>query len=227
MIPLKFSYLVGSLMLAPLWAIIFYLRKDLRKEMLYMSFAVAVLGIFAEWNLWTVDWWHPQTITGTRIGIEDFFLGITNGGLAAVIYEVLFKKRLYKRKTHTNSHGIWILAMYSYAILYACFYFLHLTSFVSTILTFLIGGIIMVLYRRDLFIDALASGVLISALVVPFYWVLFRLSPGMVNDFWYTEKLSGLYFFRIPVEDLVFYFFVGFFVGPLYEFWQSRRLRPA
>ena len=43
--------------------------------------------------VWTVDWWQPETVTGTRAGIEDAILGFTNGGLGAVLYEVVFKKR--------------------------------------------------------------------------------------------------------------------------------------
>ena len=225
MLPYKYNYLVGAVLCFVLWLILYWHRRDLRKEMLYMSICVAIVGLFAEFFLWTVDWWHPYTITGTRIGIEDLILGFTNGGVAAVLYEEIFKKRLYRRKIYQPSHGIWIFALVSLIVTYSFFYFFQLTSFYATTIGFAIGGVIILWFRKDLVIDAILSGFLVSLVSLPFYWILFYLSPGIVGAIWYTNRLSGVYFAGIPVEDLVFYFFVGFTVGPLYEFWRGERLR--
>src|SRR5688572_32751862 len=96
MIPMRYAYLVSTLPFLLMWLVLYAQRKDLRPQMRFMSLFVAVSGLIAEGLWWTVDWWHPPTITGTRVGIEDFLLGFTNGGVAAVLYETIFRKRLAK-----------------------------------------------------------------------------------------------------------------------------------
>jgi len=39
--------------------------------MLVMSVLFVCIGVPSEALLYTRDWWHPETITGTLIGIED------------------------------------------------------------------------------------------------------------------------------------------------------------
>src|SRR5205814_3685106 len=55
---------------------------------------------------------RPLSINGTRVGIEFFILGFSNGGIAAVIYEEFFKKRIYRPKLR-NSISVNLLAIYS------------------------------------------------------------------------------------------------------------------
>lgn len=51
------------------------------------------IGPLSEYLFWTRDWWKPTTITDTVVGVEDFLLSFTNGGIAAVIYEEVFDKK--------------------------------------------------------------------------------------------------------------------------------------
>ena len=93
----QYSYLIGALILLAVWIILFLWRKDIRKEMLVISSLIAVLSLPLNY-LYAQDWWHPLTITGTHLGIEDIILGFAGGGIAAVVYEVVFKMKLKKRK---------------------------------------------------------------------------------------------------------------------------------
>ena len=113
MLSLKYAYLLGTIIFLIIWLILYLHRKDLRKEMIVMSMLVAILGMFSEYLWWTHDWWRPQTITGTTIGIEDLLLGFTNGGIAAVLYEELFKKRMYKYKSRNHNLRVLSLIMLS------------------------------------------------------------------------------------------------------------------
>lgn len=47
----------------------------------------------------------------------------------------------------------------------------------------------------------------------------------MIEKTWMFQNLSGITVTKIPIEDLIFYFLMGFIVAPLYEYWQGYRLR--
>lgn len=96
-----YSYLIGDLTLLIVWFILFYFRKNVRKEMLIISLIIGIGGLFAE-TIYTIDWWQPLTITGTLIGIEDFLFGFAIGGIGSSIYEVIFKKTVKIKKNKSK-----------------------------------------------------------------------------------------------------------------------------
>lgn len=128
MIPNKYAYMFGCLLFFIPWAILFWHRKDLRKAMFIMG-CVGAVGSLITAQYWTVDWWRPQTITGTRVGIEDFILGISNAGIATVLYAELFHKRLYRRRKVDHSRNLTLLVALTCCLFYIFFRVLHMTSF--------------------------------------------------------------------------------------------------
>jgi hypothetical protein len=50
------------------------------------------------------------------------------------------------------------------------------------------------------------------------------ITPGWVEHSWYLKNLSGIVIFKAPIEDILWGVMVGLYVGPLYEFWQERKL---
>ena len=48
MLDYKYAYLVGDLLLALIWSILFLIRKDLRKEILSLSILGGIAGIATE-----------------------------------------------------------------------------------------------------------------------------------------------------------------------------------
>lgn len=192
--------------------------------MIVMSILVAIGGIIAEYYMWTKDWWKPPTITGTIIGFEDLLLGFTNGGIAAVLYEEIFRKRLYRREKR-HSKGITILFLLFIFLMYFLFKNLGLTSALTTIISlFAIGGILMFI-RKDLLVSSIINGLLMIVLTAIVYYSMMILTPNYVGKIWILNKLTGILITGIPLEDIVFYFLVGFMVAPLYEYWQGERLR--
>lgn len=225
MVPLKYIYLLGTTISLIIWLILYFHRKDLRKEMIIMSILVAILGLFSEYLWWTHDWWRPQTITGTVIGIEDLLLGFTNGGIAAVLYEELFKKRIYKYKSRNHNLGMASLIICSYLIFIIIFYVLKLNSFIATTAIQIIMGGILILLRKDLIYDALLTGFCLTITSIPIFLLLEYLSPNFIESTWVWSNLSGITFMKIPIEDLIFYFLTGFAIAPLYLYWKSEKLR--
>ena len=215
-----------------IWLSIYMIRRDLRKQMLFVSLFVAAASVIAQCLMWTIDWWRPETITGTRIGIEDFILGFSQGGLGAVLYELAFKYRLRSLKKTSVvfrflSQRRWLLLsplILGFLILFGGFYWLGWHSYPATIAAFVAGIFVILLLRQDLFWNSIFSGAALVLVSLPFYFILEFLSTGIIQKFWLMENLSGVMFFKIPVEDLVFYFFAGAFLAPLYEFLFRQRL---
>lgn len=63
-----------------------------------MGFIIGSVSLLSSYYWWTKDWWLPHNITGTKVGIEDFIMGFTAGGIMTVAYEVIFLKRYIKSK---------------------------------------------------------------------------------------------------------------------------------
>src|SRR5919198_189824 len=88
----RFAYLTGSLLFVPVWAFLYWRNPAARREMLVMSaLFTATIGVPLEYLLYSRDWWHPHTVTGTAIGIEDVIYSIGNGGYMAALYAALFR----------------------------------------------------------------------------------------------------------------------------------------
>lgn len=225
LVPLQYTYLVGVVIFSIIWLILYFHRKELRREMIVMSILVAILGLFSEYLWWTKDWWRPLTITGTRIGIEDLLLGFTNGGIAAVLYEEIFKKRIYKFKPRDHNLSLVLIIALSYFIFLIMFYILGLTSFIATAAVQIIIGSILIVLRKDLVYDAFLTGVCLVIVALPIYVLLEYLSPGFIESTWVWSNLSGITFMKIPIEDLIFYFLAGFSIAPFYLYWKNEKLR--
>src|SRR3989339_809171 len=143
----QYSYLIGDLVLLVFWSILFYLRKDVRKEMLAISLI--------------------------------FFVSL---------------------------------------------YILKLNTFYSAIISFLILIFFIWFKRKDLILNSLISGILLVIISVPAYLIPEFITPGWIQASWYFENLSGITFFKVPIEDFIWIFLTGAFIGPLYEFYKEAKV---
>jgi len=224
LIPYRFTYLIGSVIFMIPWLILYLLRKDIRAEMLMMSILMAFASFITGYLFWTIDWWQPETITGTKVGIEDLILGFANGGVAAAIYEEIFKKHFSRRRHDKNKIKLVILILFSIIFIFYLFYIIRLTSFLASAIVMTLFGILILYLRRDLVLDAIVSGLLMAIVSIPVYLILEIVSPGWIDKTWLYSFLSEIKILGIPIEDLIFYFLAGFIAGPFYETWQGYRL---
>ena len=224
MLNFKYAYLIGTIIFLIPWTILFFFRKDYRKEMIFMSFAIGIGSVVTAYLWWTIDWWRPETITNTRVGIEDFLMGFSNGGIAAVLYGAIYKKRLSKHIKKINDVGTFNICLILFFIIAFLFWGFNITSFWASTIAMIIAAIYTLYTRRDLFFNALASGILMTIVSLPFYHFLTLLFPDFIYRTWMFQHLSGIIIIGVPLEDLIFYFLFGFIIGPLYEYWQNKRL---
>lgn len=220
----KFVYLLALIPFCLIWAWIFSKRKDLRAEVLVMSVMIGVVSVATSYFWWTVDWWQPLTFTGTKVGIEDFIMGFTSGGIMAALYEVVFKKSAYRRKLHHHiSGGLTILFLLAQTMM-LLFWGIGLTSFWASTYALIFTAVVMLFIRRDLILNSFLSGILMALVSVLFYAVILVISPEWIQDT-YLSGLSGFAVYTIPMEEFIFWFLAGLVFGPFYEYWQGERLR--
>lgn len=226
---LKYAYLLATLPLLIAWAILYILRKDVRKKMLVVSLIFGIMSPIVE-PLYLPDWWHPLTITGTPVGAEDFFFGFAIAGLAAVIYEEIFKKRIKPRRIHENKNAVYsrfvvfLLALFFF-LAFTLFKFLPFSgSYAGSYIGLIIGTVFMWSLRSDLIVDSLVSGFLVVLLSFICYWLPEFFVPDWVARVWYPNILSQTLILGAPLGDLIYLFLVGTYIGPIYEYWQNEKL---
>jgi len=205
------------------WIILFVQKKRSRKEMLTLSSWAAALSIITSYLFWTKDWWRPETITGTIVGIEDLILGFAVGGIVTVVYERVFKKRYIKYKDDSYYPGLVSHIAVACALLALLFWLTSLSSFYSVVIALLVVAIRMFYKRKDLIINGITSGIFMSVIILPYYYAIILISPGWIERTYLFDNLSGIMITGIPLEEIVFWFVFGLVCGPVYEFWKKRK----
>jgi len=228
MVSYQYTYLIIVSILIVIWIILFLWRKDIRKEMLIISLIFGLAGPLSAY-VYIQDWWKPLTITKTPIGIEDFLFGFVIGGIAAIIYSLLFNKKIKikkvkKIKTQKRNINFLILLVLLASIFLLSFFVLKLNSLISTILAFIIPTLIIYIKRKDLVKDSLLSGILTLAISIIIYYILNLIMPGFFDEFWLFQNIGRVMILGIPLEEHVWFFLAGAFIGPLYEYWKEGKL---
>jgi hypothetical protein len=226
MVPFDAVYLIGFLPIGIIWALFFFVRKDLRQEMLVTSALIGVLSLVTAYYWWTRDWWHPATITHTRVGIEDFLMGFFTGGVMAAAYEVIFSKRFYKMKFGGVQRlgGLTILLLLDCLMMYF-FYALGFKSFYASSIALALTAIVMFWERPDLIIDGITSGFLMIAITSISYLTVYLISPSWIAQTYYPDGFGSIPVLGVPIEEFIFWFLAGLLFGPFYEYARRLRLR--
>lgn len=228
MVGYQYTYLIGDIILLILWLILFLWRKDIRKEMLVISLIFGIMSpIFA--ILVISDWWRPLTITGTALGIEDFLFGFGIGGVASVVYSFLFNKRVKikkvkKLKEEKRDLNFTFLISLLLVLFLVGVLVIKLNTFISAIISLIIPIIIIYIKRHDLIKDSLLSGLLVLIASIIGYHILNFITPGFFNEFWLFQNIGRIIVLGIPLEEHIWFFTFGAFIGPLYEYWKEGKL---
>ncbi|HPD81800.1 MAG TPA: lycopene cyclase domain-containing protein [Candidatus Pacearchaeota archaeon] len=223
MIDYKYTYLIGVLLALIIWIFFFVTRKNIRKEMLILSLVFGIPGPLAAY-VHLIDWWKPLTIIGTPVGIEDFLFGFCMGGIAGVIYEYIFNKRVeIKKHKIENSKFIFLLGL-MFLIYFGLSLILKLNTFLSAILSFSVPTLIIWIKRKDLIKNSLISGLLLLIIAIFGYNLLNLITPGFFDAFWKFQNIGKIIIFNIPLEEHIWYFAFGCFFGPIYEYWKQGKI---
>lgn len=211
------AYFIGSLIFGIIWIIFFLMRPDLRREMLSLSIIAGVFGPVSE-HFYLSDYWQPEYLFSANLRIEDFVAGFFLGGISAVGYEVLWRKR---HKCACDVRTTWMLPVIALFGLFLMIFLFHVVgwnSIYASIFSFAVVAVAMLALRPSLIPVALGSGLVLAVVMFVFYLIYQRMYPGIIEHWWRLENISGILLLGVPIEELLWGFSWGLIGGSIYEF---------
>lgn len=226
---MQYVWFIWSLLILGLWAMVFFYKKDLRKEMLKMSLITMPFGITEP--LFVPDYWLPPSLfnlaENTGFDIESFIFSFAIGGLGTVLYRLVYKSRLAKISHEERHHRKHKFHIYILFVPVFVFLFLVLVTklnhiYCGTIAMFL-GGIATLYCRPDLKGKIWVGGLLFTLLYFVYFGSILLFYPDYVELYWNLENLMHILAFGIPIEELIFAFTFGMYWSGLCEhiFWRK------
>ncbi len=220
----KYFFFLGTLYFAIITLIMYIRMPSHRRGMIILGLSIFWTGLVAEYFWFIRDWWHPETITGTIIGPEDFIFSFTHVIIPIFIYKFVFRRandknlELTKNLINASIRRILFCFFLPFAVAGVLFGIFHISSVISVSIGFILAGFLVLLKRKDLLSEMLWSALLMVVITVPIYLILEFVLPGSIQKLWYFSKLTGITFLKIPIEDMLFYLLLGFAMGGLYEY---------
>ncbi|MEK7116961.1 MAG: lycopene cyclase domain-containing protein [Patescibacteria group bacterium] len=231
-IPFRFAYITLTIPFLIIWLILFFVRKDTRKEQLRMSYIVAIIGPISE-LIYFKDYWFPQSVFPIFINkfplmIEDILFGFAIGGIAAVIYEVIFRKQLSKFSVHSKYTIKSIYIVLTFALVLIGLIKFGVNSIYASAIAFFVSALILLILRHDLFVNAVGSGVGVMLVMFACYFFLFNIlasnTEELLKQGWIIRNsILDMRIANIPLTEMVWGFTWGFLAGPWYEFANRKK----
>lgn len=226
MIDHKYAYFIGGLILLTVYLLFYFLRKDLRTEMIFGSLLGLPFG-FTEF-LYVPEYWSPGSlfnlIDRLGFGIESFMFAFFASGIATVGFEVLENKKLKrnrKKQRYVFTH------YFPYFLIIGVFVGLDFMypskTIYSLIATGLVGATYMGIRRSDLLTQIFTSGLIFMVLYFFLYLIFDMIFPTFVEDVYSLENFLGIYFMGFPIEEALFAFSCGASWSVLYEYIKGMR----
>ncbi len=210
------SYLWTILLLLPLWLLVFFQRKDLRRKLWHVGRALGIASVIVG-QIFANDYWNPPYILGPYFPIEDFLYGIIYAGLITVLYQYIFGITYASKTLNTSKRTTLIFASISFIILLFLIKCCSLNSIYGQILLLITIGTYTIYKRADLFKPILITAILTTILTFLWLSLVFIIYPNGVIDNWKTSALSHIEILKVPLEELIFAFSIGFGSSFFYE----------
>lgn len=229
---MHYVWLWWSLFLVAIWLVIYLALpvKEQRREMLMVSMWTSLLG-FTE-PFFVPAYWMPPSLfdlaARTGFDIESFIFSFGIGGIAVILYELLFRVRdvsVPKDERHATRHRYHRLALVSAPVIFLVLYATNVMNPMYAALLALLGGGVAQWYCRPDLTRKMATGAfLFAALYAAYFFVLIALAPGYVESVWNLSALSGVMFLGIPAEEILFALGFGVLWSGVYEHFAWKRL---
>jgi hypothetical protein len=224
---MQYVWLGWSLAYLFIWFFLFALRKDFRKEMLWISFWTMPLGLTEP--LFVPGYWNPASLFDlahrTGFDIESLIFAFAIGGIGSVLYNLICpvaQKALsevkIKQKRH---HWHWFILFISPLVFILLFLFTTLNPIYNATISMFLGALATLFCRPDLKKKIWIGGALFLMLYFIFFVSLIIIFPNFVQGTWNLGALTGIFVLGIPIEELLFAFAFGMLWSGFYEhfFW--------
>lgn len=198
--------------------------------MLVVSLWTSLLGLTEP--LFAPEYWSPPSLLDlalkTGFDIESLLFSFGIGGLAAVIYERLFRvqhRQVGFEERHRPRHKHHLLALLSAPIIFVLLLiFTNFNPIYSTIIALIGGGLATWYCRSDLKKKMFARAFIFTFFYFAYFLSLIIAYPGYVERVWNLATISGILILDIALEELMFAFGLGFLWSSVYEHIKWRRV---
>ncbi len=228
----KYDFLVLSILFVVPGAIVFALRRDLRKPIALAS--AASLPFALTERFFYPSYWSPRfafdLVDVIGFGIEDVLFVTALAAYMTTAYPFAARRRfvldgpIEPRRVAaraavvvgaTLAVALGILAA-GVPILYGSFF------------AMLAASAVMLAARRDLILPSLAGGALSTLTYAVICLVYARIFPGVFERVWHTDRFLHRFVLGVPIEELLYGACSGVVSGAFYPFVVRARLaRPA
>ena len=139
-----------------------------------------------------------------------FFLG----GIVAISYEFLFKKKAIKlhRRKHFLSIVIFFISYIAIAFLFT------FNPIYNLIISSCIGFLVIILQRPDLLKHSTHSGLIFLFVYLFGFLIFILLFPHALINYWNLDALMGIMILNVPIEELLYAFSFGLMWSSMYEY---------
>ncbi len=226
-----YAYLMMSTTLWLVWLVLYVVRTDLRRNMLGVSLATALLGLTEP--LFVPKYWNPFTLFDlarrTGFDVESLIFSFAIGGIVFAVYEVLFRMAPSEgmaNERHQARHRHHVLAVTAGPLVFVILAVVTSLNPIYSSAIALVAGFFATLYcRPDLWLKMIVSGGLFFAVYFIVFLVFNLAFPGYVAVVWNLRALSGVRILGVPLEELMFAFTFGLYWSSMYEHLMWRRER--
>tara|TARA_R110002049_G_scaffold191337_1_gene360276 strand:+ start:33831 stop:34547 length:717 start_codon:yes stop_codon:yes gene_type:complete len=228
---MQYVWLIWSLILLALWAVIYLLKGDSRKEMLKMSWITMPFGLTEP--LFVPEYWHPPSLFDlaikTGFDIESLIFSFAIGGIGTVLYNLIFKgsysyvEFAHMERSHRR-HSVHAFILFLPVVVFAMLSLLtDLNHIYCGILALIIGGLSTLYCRTDLKGKIWVGGLLFTVLYLVYFGSILPFYPDYVELYWNLGNLTHILVLGIPIEELLFAFTFGMYWSGLYEhlYWKK------
>ena len=210
------------------WIVLYAAFPAHHRTMWWASVFMAPFGLTEP--VFVPAYWNPPSLfelaQRTGFDIESIIFSFAIGGIGAVLYNIVTRKRLEPLRPEERHHSRHRWHRWALATPFALFpilYFLPWNMIYAGIAAMIAGAIAAVLCRPDLKANTLAGGVLFLAIYTIFLLGLKWSAPGYIEQVWNLEALSGVLIYGLPLEELLFGFSFGLVWTGIYEHFTWRR----
>lgn len=229
---MQYVWLIWSLIMLALWAVIYFVKKDFRRIMLPVSLLTMLFGLTEP--LFVPEYWSPPSLFDlaekTGFDIESFIFSFAIGGIGSVLYHLAFPslpRRMDEAEKVSTRHR---LHLYLLFLPFVVFPVLGLATNLNHIycgIIALFAGALGTLYcRPDLKGKILIGGVLFTVLYFLYFGSILIFFPAYVTTYWNLSALSNVLILGIPLEELLFAFTFGMYWSGVYEHFSWYALGP-
>ncbi len=210
------------------WLLLFLAFNQHRRQMWWASVLMAPFGLTEP--LFVPEYWNPPSLfefaQRTGFDIESIVFSFAIGGIGAVLYNIVTRKRLEPLpagKLHHNRDRWHPWALATPFALFPILYFLPWNVIDAGIAAMVAGAVAVLWCRPDLKGNTLVGGILFLLLYTAFLLALKWSAPGYIEQVWNLKELSGILIYGLPLEELLFGFAFGLFWTGIYEHFTSKR----